>query len=54
MSFDSFRHMLWWVFVVSRGGKTRRMIVDLLMASPMNANQLAGTLSVNYRTVSTI
>ena len=44
--------MLWWVFVVSRGGKTRRMMVDLLVASPMNANQLAGSLSVNYRTVS--
>lgn len=52
MSFDSFRHMLWWVFVVSRGGRTRRMMVDLLVASPMNANQLASSLSVNYRTVS--
>ena len=52
MSFDSFRHMLWWVFVVSRGGRTRRMMVDLLVDSPMNANQLAGSLSVNYRTVS--
>ena len=52
MSFDSFRHMLWWVFVVSRGGRTRRMMVDLLVVSPMNANQLAGNLSVNYRTVS--
>ena len=52
MSFDSFRRMLWWVFVVSKGGRTRRMMVDLLMASPMNANQLAVSLSVNYRTVS--
>ena len=52
MSFDSFRHMLWWVFVVSRGGRTRRMIVDTLVASPTNANQLASSLSVNYRTVS--
>ena len=52
MSFDSFRHLLWWVFVVSRGGKTRRMMVDLLVASPMNANQLASSLSVNYRTIS--
>lgn len=44
--------MLWWVFVVSKGGRTRKAMVDLLMASPMNANQLAGKMSLNYRTVS--
>ncbi|MDG6985616.1 MAG: winged helix-turn-helix transcriptional regulator [Nitrososphaerota archaeon] len=44
--------MLWWVFVVSKGGRTRKSMVDLLMSSPMNANQLASTLSLNYRTVS--
>lgn len=27
-------------------------MVDILVVSPMNANQLAGSLSVNYRTVS--
>ncbi len=52
MSFDSFEHMLWWVFVGSKGGRMRSAIVDLLVGSPMNANQLAESLSVNYRTVS--
>lgn len=52
MSFDSYEHMLWWVFVGSRGGRMRKMMVDLLITSPMNANQLAGSLSVNYRTIS--
>ncbi|WP_449462873.1 winged helix-turn-helix domain-containing protein [Tardisphaera miroshnichenkoae] len=51
MSFDSEEHMFWWIFVGSRGGKMRLKIVESLMQSPANANQLAQKLGVNYRTI---
>ncbi len=51
MSFDSFEHMLWWVFVGSRGGRTRMTIVNSLLDNPANAYQLTKTLSLNYRTI---
>lgn len=51
LGFKDQTHLLWWLFVASRGGEMRLRIVEELLKSPANANQLAGRLSVNYRTV---
>ncbi|ADL19750.1 Predicted transcription regulator, ArsR family [Acidilobus saccharovorans 345-15] len=44
-------HLLWWLFIGSRGGEMRLRIVELLAKGPANANQIAEALGVNYRTV---
>ncbi len=51
MGFDSTEHMFWWIFAGSRGGTMRARIVESLRDLPQNANQLAQSLGVNYRTI---
>ena len=40
-----------WLLEGSRGGPTRARILLLLRVGPMNANQIARRLGLNYRTV---
>lgn len=45
------RRILWWVFTGNRGGPNRARLVVALKEQPMNANQLAQKLSMDYKTV---
>ncbi|WP_049907765.1 ArsR/SmtB family transcription factor [Haloferax elongans] len=45
------RRVLWWLIGGARGGKNRLRIVRTLSDTPMNANQLADELDLNYKTV---
>jgi DNA-binding transcriptional ArsR family regulator len=45
------RRLLWYVLGGSRGGENRARIVRELRKRPLNMNQLAERLSVDYRTI---
>ena len=45
------RKVLWWLIAGSRGGRNRVRIIRSLDEKPMNANQLASTLDLDYKTV---
>ena len=45
------KHLLWMVFVGSRGGQNRIRLVFVLKRSPLNANQLTKKLDLNYRAI---
>lgn len=45
------RQLLWWLIGGSRGGENRLRIVRAIEDRPMNANQLANELDLNYKTV---
>lgn len=45
------RQLLWWLIGGSRGGHNRLRIVRTLQERPMNTNQLAEELDLNYKTV---
>ena len=47
----SIRQLLWWLIGGSRGGKNRLRIIRTLNQHPMNTNQLANDLDLNYRTI---
>ncbi len=47
----SLAHILFWLIAGSRGGVNRGKIITLLRENPMNANQLASVLDVDYRTI---
>jgi DNA-binding transcriptional ArsR family regulator len=47
----TFNHILYWLIVGSRGGVNRGKIISLLRVEPMNVNQLANALGVDYRTI---
>ena len=45
------KYLLGWLIAGSRGGVTRAKIIETLRESPQNANQLATTLGMDYRTI---
>lgn len=46
-----FKHILRWLFEGSRGGLNRVKIISAILEEPVNANQLAAILEVDYRTI---
>ena len=45
------RRVLWYVLGGTRGGENRARMIHELSARPLNLNQLAEKLAVDYRTV---
>ncbi|MEM1989091.1 MAG: winged helix-turn-helix domain-containing protein [Candidatus Bathyarchaeia archaeon] len=50
-SHKQIKYVLNWLIAGTRGGYMRAQIIMALKDSPMNANQLANLLGVDYRTV---
>ena len=48
---SAIRRVIWWVFTGNRGGPNRTRLIVSLKERPMNANQLAETLHMDYKTV---
>ena len=48
---SSVDHEILWILVGSKGGQTRAKILEILSEKPMNANQIAETLGLNYHTI---
>jgi DNA-binding transcriptional ArsR family regulator len=46
-----FKYVLGWLIAGTRGGLTRARIIEALKETPRNANQLAGLLGMDYRTI---
>ncbi len=44
------RYLLGWLIAGTRGGVTRAEIIKTIHETPLNANQLANTLKVDYKT----
>jgi DNA-binding transcriptional ArsR family regulator len=45
------KYLLGWLIAGTRGGASRAHIIRTLNESPQNANQLAKTLKLDYRTI---
>ena len=45
------KYLLGWLIAGSRGGITRAKIIETLRENPQNANQLATSLEMDYRTI---
>ena len=45
------KYLLGWLIAGSRGGKTRAKIIEVNRENPQNANQMATTLEMDYRTI---
>jgi DNA-binding transcriptional ArsR family regulator len=49
--FRPLKYLLGWLIAGTRGGVTRGKIIETLRENPQNANQLANTLEMDYRTI---
>ena len=47
----SLRHLLGWLIAGTRGSPTRARIIENLKETPQNANQLATSMRLDYKTV---
>jgi len=47
----SLKYLLGWLIAGTRGGPTRAKIINSLKETPQNANQLATTLKMDYKTM---
>jgi predicted ArsR family transcriptional regulator len=45
------KNLLWYLFAGTRGGETRCRIISLINETPSNANRMAETLKLDYKTV---
>ena len=45
------KYLLGWLIAGTRGGVTRAHVIEALRETPQNANQLAGLLEKDYRTI---
>ena len=45
------KRLLWFVFAGSRGGVNRLRLVQLLKERPLNANQLAKEMGLDYKAI---
>ena len=45
------KRLLWFVFAASRGGLNRLKIISKLKENPLNTNQLANKLSLDYKAI---
>ncbi|MEF8874862.1 MAG: winged helix-turn-helix domain-containing protein [Candidatus Thermoplasmatota archaeon] len=45
------KKVLWWLIAGTRGGKNRLRIIKTIREEPMNANQLAKELDLDYKTI---
>ena len=47
----SLKYLLGWLIAGTRGGVTRAKIIQAINETPQNANQLAKSLQMDYRTI---
>lgn len=47
----SLKYLLGWLITGTRGGPTRAKIIEALKETPLNANQLATQLKMDYKTM---
>lgn len=45
------RKLLWWLIGGTKGGESRYRVIQQIREEPMNANQLAETLDLDYKTI---
>ena len=45
------KNLLWYLVAGTKGGETRGKIISLLKKTPSNANKIAETLMLDYKTV---
>jgi DNA-binding transcriptional ArsR family regulator len=45
------KYLLGWLIAGTRGGVSRAKIIETLRETPQNANQLANSLEMDYRTI---